>query len=328
MPYANTVSKIILRKESGNMELYKESESISYQSSNGVNTIVASLWIPEGQPRGVIQICHGMCEHIGRYHWLAHQFNQHGFVVCGDDHLGHGRSATDEEVGYFGPKDGYIHLMEDEHLLRQEMQRRYPGLPYFLLGHSMGSFITRFYITRHAEGLNGYLCCGTSGNNPMAKLGILLANVTIALRGGRRTGNFLNKIAFQDYNSKFGEVVTGHEWLSRDGEAYKPFEQDKRCNFIFTNAGFRDMSRLLNCVSGRKWSEKVPKDLPVILLSGEMDPVGNYGKGVREVYGLLKAAGVRDLTMNLYPEARHELHNELNKDEVVADMVAWIEKHM
>lgn len=161
----------------------------------------------------------------------------------------------------------------------------------------------------------------------MAKFGIFLADVVILFRGGKRPGKFLDKLAFQDYNKKFGEVITGHEWLSRDPETFKPYEHDSRCNFIFTNAGFRDMSRLLDCISGKKWSEKVPKDLPIIMLSGEMDPVGNYGKGVKEVYGWLKDAGIRDLTLKLYPEARHELHNELNKDEVVADMVAWIEKH-
>lgn len=304
-------------------------KEIKFTSSNGENTVFASIWEPEGKPRGVVQICHGMSEHIGRYDWLARQLSQRGFTVCGDDHLGHGRTAlTDDELGYFGTKDGYIHLMEDEHLLRQEMQKQYPKLPYFLLGHSMGSFITRFYVARHAGGLSGYLCCGTSGHNPALNFALVLASLMVRLRGGKRRGKLINRIAFQDYNKRFENAVTGNEWLSRDTEIYKQFADDKKCSFIFTNSGFRDMFQLLKAVDGKAWSDQIPKELPIILLSGEMDPVGDYGKGVKEVYGWLKESGIRDLTLKQYPEARHELHNELNKDEFVADIVSWMEKRM
>lgn len=301
----------------------------TFPSTNGINTVAATLWEPEGEPRAVLQICHGMSEHIGRYRWFAEQMAERGFVVCGDDHLGHGRTAPSaEELGYFGPKDGYIHMMEDEHALRAEMRKRYPDLPYFLLGHSMGSFLTRFYVSRYGEGLNGYLCCGTSGRNRLVKAAIFLSNVMILFRGGKRRGKLLDKLAFKDYNKNFENVVTGHEWLSRDAEVYRPFADDPYSGFVFTNAGFRDLFHLLDSVTGRKWSDQVPKDLPVILLSGDEDPVGDRGKGVREVYGWLEASGIKDLSLKLYPGARHELHNELNREEFVDDVTAWMEKRM
>lgn len=301
----------------------------SFPSTNGVDTVAAAVWEPDGEPRAVLQLCHGMSEHIGRYRWLAEQMAARGFAVAGDDHLGHGKTAPSaEELGYFGPKDGYVHMMEDEHRLRQEMEKRYPGLPYFLLGHSMGSFLTRFYVSRHGEGLAGYLCCGTSGRNPLVKIAILLSGAMVRLQGGRARGTLLNALAFKDYNKRFAPVVTGHEWLSRDADAYRQYAGDPYSGFVFTNAGFRDLFRLLDTVTGRKWSGRVPKDLPIILLSGDQDPVGDYGKGVRQVYGWLKKSGVRDLSLKLYPGARHELHNERNREEFVEDIAAWMERRM
>lgn len=304
-------------------------KEITYTSSNGKNTIVASVWLPDGEPHGIVQICHGMSEYVDRYDWFAGKLTEYGFAVCGDDHLGHGRTAlSKEDLGYFGPKDGYLYLMEDEHLLRQEMQKRYPGLPYFLFGHSMGSFITRFYVSRHAEGLSGYLCSGTSGHNPALGFGLMLSDIMVHLSGGKKQGKLLNHISFQNYNKKFKPVVTGCEWLTRDAEVCKRYADDEKSGFVFTNSGFRDMFHLLKAVDGQAWSDQIPKDLPIILLSGEMDPVGNFGKGVQEVYGWLKKSDIHDLTLKIYPGARHELHNELGRDDYVSDIAGWMEKRM
>ena len=300
----------------------------TYQSSDGTHTIYATIWTPEEAPVGVVQICHGMVEHMGRYEWLAGQLCAHGYAVCGDDHLGHGRTAAaQEDLGFFGEQDGVRHLVEDEDRLRREMEGRFPGLPFFLLGHSMGSFITRNYVARYGEGLAGYICCGTSGPNPLSKFAILLAGFTVAVAGPRRPGKLLNRLAFQNYNKEFGGVAGGHEWLSRDPASYAGVDDDPKCSFIFTNAGFRDLFRLLDSVTGRKWSDRVPRQLPILLLSGDMDPVGQYGKGPGKVAGWLKASGVRDVTVKLYPGARHELHNETNKDEVIADLLGWMANH-
>lgn len=308
----------------------QQPQEITFQSTDGHTTVYASIWLPETEEiRGIVQICHGMAEHIGRYDRFARELCARGFAVCGDDHLGHGRTAAaKEDLGYFGEKDGWIHMVDDENRMRMEMQKRYPDLPYFLLGHSMGSFITRNYVTKYADGLSGYICCGTSGPVPMSGFAILLSNIVIAFQGGRHTGYFLNKLAFQDYNSRYGEVKTGLEWLSRDQEIYAPFADDPKANFIFTNAGFRDLFHLLNSVTGKKWSSRLPKQLPMLFLSGDMDPVGQFGEGVRKVFGWVQEAGVEDCTLKLYPGARHELHNETNRDEFLEDVVSWLEKHM
>ena len=308
----------------------KEPQEITFLSSDGQTTVKASIWTPaERRVRGVVQICHGMVEHIRRYDEFAEELCARGFAVCGDDHLGHGRTAgKPENMGFFGEKDGWKHLVDDEERMRREMQSRYPGLPYFLLGHSMGSFITRSYVTQYAQGLSGYICCGTSGPNPLNGFGILLSKLMVRFQGGRRRGDFLNKVAFKEYNSRYEDVKTGHEWLSRDPDSYAGVDDDPATSFVFTNAGFRDLFQLLYSVTGKKWSEKIPKDLPIIFLSGDMDPVGQFGKGVRKVYELVKASGVKDVSLKLYPGARHELHHETNKDEFLADVVNWMEQHM
>ena len=308
----------------------REPQEITFLSSNGQTVVKADVWCPETEDiRGVVQICHGMGEHMRRYDAFARRLCAKGFVVCGDDHLGHGRTAENpEDFGYFGEKDGWRYLVEDEHRMRREMQSRFPNLPYFLLGHSMGSFITRQYITQYAQGLSGYICCGTSGPNPLNGVAILMAHLMILFRGGCERGNFLSRLAFSKYNSRFGEIKTGHEWLSRDPSSYEELADDPFMGFVFTNAGFRDLFRLLYNVTGRKWSEKLPQDLPILFLSGDMDPVGQYGKGVRKVYELVRASGAKDVSFTLYPGARHELHHETNKEEFLTDVVNWMEKHI
>ena len=301
---------------------------LSFMSSDSRTTVYATLWEPEGEPVGVVQICHGMAEHIGRYAWLARQLCAKGYVVCGDDHLGHGRTAlTKDDLGYFGERDGWDHLIEDEHGMRKELEKRFPGLPFFLLGHSMGSFITRGYVARHGTGLSGYICWGTSGPVPGTGLGIFLTTLLCVFGQGEKRGRFVDKLTHKGYLDRYDQVETELDWLSRDREVYAPFAEDPKANFVFTNAGFRDLFRLLKNVSGPRWSRQVPKGLPILIMSGDMDPVGQFGEGPKKVAGWLREAGVRDLTLKLYEGARHELHNELNRDEVVADLMSWLENH-
>lgn len=303
-------------------------QEFTYLSSDGKTTLGASLWLPQQEPyRGIVQICHGMVEHMGRYEWLAGQLTDKGYIVCGDDHLGHGRSADNQTLGYFGERDGWCHLVEDEHLLRLLMQKQYPSLPYYLLGHSMGSFITREYITQYAAGLKGYICCGTSGRNPLIGFALVLSNVMVALQGGKHIGRLLNRLAFQNYNRHFGEV--GHRRrmaFSRCGSV-SSLCQRSQMSFHLYQRRFPRFIPLAPSRQRKQWSNRVPKELPILILSGEEDPVGNYGKGVRQVYGWLKESGIHALQLKLYPEARHELHNELNRDEFVEDVLAFLSCH-
>ena len=253
---------------------------LSFMSSDSRTTVYATLWEPEGEPVGVVQICHGMAEHIGRYAWLAGQLCAKGYVVCGDDHLGHGRTAlTKDDLGYFGERDGWDHLIEVDHGMRKELEKRFPGLPFFLLGHSMGSFITRGYVARHGTGLSGYICWGTSGPVPGTGLGIFLTTLLCVFGQGEKRGRFVDKLTLKGYLDRYDQVETELDWLSRDREVYAPFAEDPKANFVFTNAGFRDLFRLLKNVSGPRWSRQGPKGLPILIMSGDMDPVRQFGEG-------------------------------------------------
>ena len=303
------------------------------ESSNGHSLLHITEWLPEGQPRGIIHICHGMTEHISRYERLAGDLTAAGYIVVGDDHLGHGRTADSDAVdgktlfGYFGESNGAAFLVEDTHVLRCAMSEKYPTLPYYLLGHSMGSFITRNYVALYGQHIDGYICSGTSGTNPILPVALAVTNLLCTLGRGRALSRFISGVAFGGYNKPFAPAVTGHEWLTRDTSYYATVDTDRYCRFTFTNAGFRDLFRLLGACSGDQWAARVPKDLPVFLVSGDSDPVGDNGKGVREVYDRLAKAGLTDVTIKLYPGARHELHNELCREEYIADLLAWLDAH-
>ncbi|MEE1491140.1 MAG: alpha/beta fold hydrolase, partial [Massilioclostridium sp.] len=160
---------------------------------------MATIWSPPEEAKGIVQICHGMCEYIDRYDHFARYLAGHGYLVCGNDHIGHGRTAgSEEKLGYFSPSGGGKHLTDDVHQLVQRMQREYPSLPYFLLGHSMGSFITRNYIVQYPKGLSGYICCGTSGPNPLAGIGLRTANHLIKKHGDHYRSELLQSLAFKN----------------------------------------------------------------------------------------------------------------------------------
>lgn len=284
----------------------------------------------EGGIRGVVQLSHGMCEYVERYEPLADFLCGQGIAFCGHDHPGHGRSApTKEELGFMDEKDGAALLVADLKRMNLLVQEKFPGVPLFLLGHSMGSFVARAYLSRYAEGLAGAVICGTSGGNPGAKVGVTIANSLIRQKGDHYRSKRLNDIAFGTYNKKFGEnPPTAYEWLAKDRALVDRYNDDPWCNFTFTTAGFRDLFTLLQQISAPEWAKSVPKALPLYLIAGEMDPVGDYGKGVRKVAARLMEAGTRDLSLRLYPEDRHEIFNETDKQKVYADLLGWLNAHL
>ncbi len=305
-------------------------ETGTFASSNGVNTIQYYVYHPEtAAPRAIVQISHGMCEFIERYEDFALFLNEQGILVCGNDHLGHGASVrTPEEFGFFAEQDGWKHMVDDLRQLTVIMKQRYPGVPYFLLGHSMGSFLARVYLSWYAKELDGALIVGTSGPNPALPASFPITKAMIALKGNRYRSDMIRNIAFGTYNTKFKPHRTEHDWLSRDEQVVDTFEADPRCTFTFTLQGFLDLFSMLKFVSDKSWASMVPVDLPVILLSGAMDPVGQYGKGVKEVHDRLALAGIKDLIIKLYEGCRHEILNETNRETVYQDVLQWIEKHI
>jgi len=303
----------------------------TYKSADKETDIVYYVYTPEREvmPRAVLQISHGMCEYIERYEELAEYLTSNGVVVCGNDHLGHGKTAADtEKLGYFGDSDGDKNLVRDIHTLYEIMRQKYRRLPYIMLGHSMGSFIVRSYMTaaNYGNEIDGVIICGTSGMDQPLRYGIIMASVISAFKGKMYRSKTLRKVALKNYNQRFADENDEFSWLSKDPDIRTKYTADDHCNFIFTAYGYRDMFRLLQEISKDEWAADIPLSLPVMLISGTDDPVGNYGDGVKAVYNKLDDAEVNDLTLKLYENDRHEILNETDKSLVFDDILGFVNR--
>ena len=285
-------------------------EEFVFDSRDGQSKIHAVRWIPEGKVIGILQIVHGMAEYIERYEEMAHFFAEKGILVTGEDHLGHGKSVDEKETyGYFCEQDPATVVVRDVHRLKKMTQEDYPGIPYILLGHSMGSFITRNYLFRYGTGIQGAIICGT-GSQPgvVVKFSRALAAFQGLLLGEKHTAKLIDKLAFGNYNKQVEKQRTSFEL----------------CGFTFTVNGFRTLFTLLDRLNKEENLKKMPETLPVLFIAGEKDPVGNYGEGVKKAFRDFQKAGLTTLSMKLYPEDRHELLNELDKEKVYEDIYSWI----
>ncbi len=302
-------------------------EEFMYDSRDNKSKIHAIRWIPQkGEIKGVLQIVHGMVEHIDRYDDFANYMAEKGIVVVGNDHLGHGSSVgKDGEYGYFCEKDGATILVRDVHRLKKLTQKAFPGKPYFILGHSMGSFITRKYIMEYGKGIDGAIIMGT-GSKPISllKWGVCLTKILSAVHGEKYRSKMLNNQAFGSFNRQFLPARTEHDWLTKDEKQVDAYERDKRNQFIFTLNGYRTLFELFIYIQKEENFADVRKDLPIIFVSGDKDPVGNYGEGVKKAYELLKQIGYSDLDIKLYENDRHEILNETDRNVVYKDLEEWI----
>lgn len=297
----------------------------TYKSGNGIDQVHYWYREPAGPPKGILQIAHGMAEHSGRYGHVADFFTGEGYVVCANDHLGHGKTASSpSDYGFFGKKPGWWTMVEDMAGLTLRMKEIFPGLPVFLQGHSMGSFLGRIYLTRYGTELAGAIFTGTSAGDPKAAMALPLTAAMTALRGHRFRSRLLYGIAFGKYNERYGANSDRLGWMSQDPAVLSAFRRDPACNFVLTVAGFRDMTHMVLFINRPEWPSEVPLGLPILLLSGENDPVGAYGEGVRRVYEALAAAGCTDVSMKLYPDTRHEILNEPVKMTALADIAAFM----
>ena len=305
-------------------------EQGSYLSADGKTRVVYKKWTDDETPaHGVLQLAHGMAEYIARYDAFARYMAANGYVVYGSDHLGHGDTAkTPDELGYFAESGGYKLLTDDLKSLTDIARAENPSLPLALLGHSMGSFVARLYAATYSKAADALILSGTSGPNPAGSLGILAVNLLSLFKGERHRSKFINNLAFGAYNKKYGEVKTPFDWLSANEQNVREYIADERCGFVFTLSAFRDLFRLLGAISGAGWAAKLRKNLSVLLVSGEEDPVGAFGAGVRKVRDTLSAAGVSDVTLKLYDGMRHEILNETGKEHVWADILSWCDKRL
>jgi alpha-beta hydrolase superfamily lysophospholipase len=295
------------------------------KASGGEGEIFSRLWT-DSNPKAILQIAHGMAEYSERYLEFAKFFAENGYAVCMEDHAGHGPHA--KQLGFFAEKDGWESVLNDMHALSDEVAALFPGKPVFLMGHSMGSFLSRSYIVRWGNTLAGCILSGTMGPNPAAALGKTLAGITATFKGKRATANLIAKITAGSNQGKFKNDPYQSAWLTRDIARVQKFENDPFCGFPFTAAGYRDLFTGILEINAADWAGKVPKTLPMYLYSGEDDPVGNYGAGVKKVYESLKASNVADVKLKLYKGGRHEMHNEINQKEVYTDVLNWLDGHL
>lgn len=277
---------------------------------------------PVENPKAVVQLVHGMAEHISRYEAAAQALNAAGFAVVGHTHLGHGEKA--QKLGYFADQNGWDALIDDVHALRVQTQAAYPGVPYFLLGHSMGSFVVRGYCLLHEQGLSGVILSGTGHfARPILAVGSAVAGLQCALGLAQKPSHLVEKLSSAGNNKGYDDVQTPFDWLSRDRAQVAKYMADPLCGFTFTANAYRDMFGGLKRLYPQKLGSMVA-NVPVLLFSGDMDPVGGHGAGVKRVAEEIRAAGVEDVTLKLYAGGRHEMFNELNAPEVYADLIAWV----
>ncbi len=305
-----------------------EIKAYSYKSSSSLCNISAKGYFPDSKEniKAVVQIAHGMAEHSERYESFIDFLNKNGIAVFINDHLGHGKSVADEsQLGFFGTKNGYIYLVEDMKQLTDIAKNEVPEKPFILFGHSMGSFLSRLYSERYGDELSAAIFCGTAGSNPAAALGIAIIKAMIKFKGTHFRSKFINNLAFGTYNNKIKNARTPFDWLTTDDAIVDKYIADSLCGFLFTLCGYKDLMELLVVINRQDWFTSVPLNLPIYLISGDADPVGAYGKGVKQVYGNLIDANHTDVSMKLFSGDRHEILNEKDNNDVFRNVLSWIE---
>ena len=304
----------------------------TFASTDRRTRIHAVCWRNENvRTHAVVQLIHGMVEHIERYEEFAEYLADRGFIVVGHDHLGHGRSVVSEdEYGFFSEDQPALVLLQDIHRLRIAARSKFPGLPYFMLGHSMGSYLLRRYLSSQGDGLTGAVIVGTGWENEVALTGGLsIIRKEAAKYGWHYRSENVRKLTFGKYYKKFdptGEDIS-RSWLSKNEENVRAYYEDPRCNFLFTLNGYFALLSTIKFDVRKKNIEAIPKDLPILIVSGDDDPVGQLGKGVKKTYNAFVKAGIRDVSCKLFENDRHEILNETDRQDVYAYLYDWLEKH-
>lgn len=304
-----------------------ERREFYYPSSDGKTRIHAVEWTPEGEARGVVQLVHGIAEYALRYDTFARQLTARGFVVAAEDHMGHGGSVAEGAARLcFGETDGWQHAVDDVHTLRSLMGEKYPALPYALLGHSMGSFLARHYLIAYPGTVRAAIIMGTGQPGALTLAGgQFLAKRTVKQHGAAYFDPQLSAIAFGAYNKPFSPNRTEYDWLSVNTANVDAYLADPLCGGEITAGLLRDMLGGLAFIGKEENAKKMDPNVPVLFVSGEKDPVGDMGAGVRRVRSLFERVGVRDITCRLYPDLRHEILNEESGADVGNDIIAWLE---
>lgn len=305
-------------------------KNYSIPSCDGKTALHVICRIPDSEPKAVIQIIHGMVEYIERYEDFAKFLTDQGYVVFGHDHLGHGQSVTSiENWGYVADSRPADALIRDIHRVRSAAQSLYPDLPYYMLGHSMGSYLLRRYLSLKAEGLKGAIIVGTGQENDVTTTaGLSMISAMAKAKGWHHRSL---KIRDMTYTAPYkiydlNGIDKSNSWICSDPEIMEKYYSDPRCTFTFTLKGYEALLATVRYVNQKRNINKIPKDLPILLVSGELDPVGNLGKGVKYVYNKYVEAGIKDIECHLFPDMRHEILNEPAHSEVYSFIQDWINR--
>ncbi len=304
---------------------------LSFDSSLGEERIFTRIVEPaeKSATKGVLQIVHGMAEHSLLYMDFARYMAKEGYVVVANDHLGHGRSVSSGKAyGYFGP-GGIENVLNDLHKLYSIMHREYQDVPYFMMGHSMGSFLCREYTARYGTDLSAAVYMGTCGpeNPALLKSELALAEHFVKKLGATAHHPLFAQLSTKRFNKAFAPNRTSADWVTRDEKEADRYVADPLCGFDFTVSAYRDLIKLQKSICSEAWLERVPKDLPLLLISGSKDPLGKNGLGIRKLKQKLEKTG-HTVEMILYPEARHALISEINREEVFRDLKTFFDTHL
>lgn len=306
-------------------------KEFTFRSEEGTE-IFAYEWKPDDKVKvkGIVQLAHGMAETGARYKRFANKLTENGYIVYINDHRGHGKTAkTVENLGYLADSEGFKWLVEDLHQLSGIIKKANPNLPLFLFGHSMGSFVTQRYIMQYGKELKGTILSGSNG-----KVGLILhiahflAKSEVKKNGRRAKSEKLNKMSFGSYNNAFKPTRTDFDWLSSDDAEVDKYINNPYCGTIFTAGYFYDFLTGLKEIEDKNNLNNVPKELPIYIFSGDKDPVGKNGKGVIKLFSTYKGVGIKDLTYKLYKDGRHEMLNETNREDVMRDVIDWLNDHL
>lgn len=300
-------------------------ENFKFKDSDGIELNVYK-WIPKGEKIGVVQISHGMTENVLRYDEFAEYLNDKGFIVYGHDHRGHGLTArTKEDLGYIADNEGFDWLVRDLYELISNAKQENKGLPIYLFGHSMGSFLSQRFVELHGKDIDGLILSGSNGEpTKLTPFGILISRLEIKLFGRKHTSKVMDKLSFGNFNKKFKPNRTPYDWLcSVDSEVDK-YIANEHCGFVCSSSFYYDLLRGLKEIHNEKNFISIPNELPIYILAGDMDPVGFFGKGIINLYEKLKNNGIKDVKYKLYKDKRHEILNEDNKEEVMNDISIWL----
>ena len=306
-------------------------DTFTFKGSDG-KEIFSHKWLPDNNAeiKAVVQIAHGMAEHSARYERFAQYLTENNFGVYANDHRGHGQTAgTIENLGYFADNKGWDLVVNDMNQLTTIIKNDHPNVPVFLLGHSMGSFLSRDYIFTYPDNINGVILSATACDpGLLGYAGIIISKVESLIRGKEAPSPLMDNLSFGSFNKAFKPNRTKFDWLSRDDAEVDKYVDDPFCGTVFKAGFFNDLVKGIKKINRASNIQDIPKKLPVYLFSGSDDPVGAFSKGVNKVYQAYKEAGISDLNIKFYKNGRHEMLNETNRTQVYKDIIDWIEKHL